>query len=81
MINIDSLGLDREKSEALKRALKKDSIFRRTLFKVGVLPSVLEAIAAGTDTSRYDETRPELLEEQLRQEFKEFIPGKDGNLL
>jgi hypothetical protein len=48
---IDSLGIEKEKADALKTALKKDSFYRNILYKVGIMPGVIENIMRMTDTS------------------------------
>ena len=49
---IDSLGIDKDKVDALKDALRKDSFYRNILCKVGIMPGVIENIMRITDTSR-----------------------------
>lgn len=72
---IDSLGIDKDKAEALKTALKKDSFYRGILYKVGVFPGAIEPIMKMTDTTNLDEDQAELLTEKARVEWADFIPA------
>ena len=72
---IDSLGIDKDKADALKDALKKDSFYRKVLYKAGVFPSVIEDILRVTDTSKIDTSEAELLTEKARVEWAGFIPA------
>lgn len=72
---IDSLGIDPDKAETLKTALKKDSFYRNILYKVGVFPGAIETILKATDTSKIDETQADILTEKARVEWADFIPA------
>ena len=72
---IDSLGIDQDKADALKTALKKDSFYRNILYKVGVMPGVIENIMRMTDTSTFEEDQAEILTEKARCEWRDFIPA------
>lgn len=72
---IDSLGIDKDKADALKDALRKDSFYRGILYKVGVMPSVVESIMKMTDTTNLDETQEDILTEKARVEWADFIPA------
>ena len=72
---IDSLGIDKDKADALKDALRKDSFYRNILYKVGVFPSAIEAIMKMTDTADIDETQADILTEKARVEWADFIPA------
>lgn len=72
---IDSLGIEKEKADALKDALRKDSFYRNILYKVGVFPSVIEFIMETIDPADIDETQEEILTEKARVEWAEFIPA------
>jgi len=72
---IDSLGIEKEKADALKTALKKDSFYRNILYKVGVMPCVIENIMRMTDTSTFEEDQAEILTEKVRCEWRDFIPA------
>lgn len=74
---IDSLELDREKAEIIKIALKKDSFYRKILYKVGVAPGAIEPILNMTDTSVLDESQADILEEKARIEWADFITTKN----
>lgn len=71
---IDSLGIDKDKADALKDALRKDSFYRGILYKIGVLPGAIEAIMRTVDPADIDETQAELLTEKARIEWADFIP-------
>ena len=72
---IDSLGIEKEKADALKDALRKDSFYRNILYKVGVFPGAIETILKATDTSKIDETQADILTEKARVEWADFIPA------
>lgn len=72
---IDSLGIEKEKAEALKDALRKDSFYRNILYKIGVFPGAIETIMKTTDTTAIDTTEVDLLTEKARIEWAEFIPA------
>lgn len=71
---IDSLGIDEDKAEALKTALRKDSFYRKCLHKAGIYPTLVEKILQLTDTSKLDESQPEITIEKARVEWAEYIP-------
>lgn len=73
---IDSLGIDKEKADALKAALRKDSFYRNLLYKAGVFPGTIEEIMRVTDTSNVDEAQGKMLEEKIKIEWACFIPEK-----
>lgn len=73
---IDSLGIDKDKADALKDALRKDSFYRNILYKVGVFPSVIESIMKTIDPADIDETQEEILTEKARVEWADFIQNK-----
>jgi len=73
---IDSLGIEKDKAEAIKTAIKKDSFYRNILYKVGVSPVVIERIIQATDTAEIDETQEEILTEKARVEWAAFIQNK-----
>lgn len=75
---IDSLGIDEDKAEALKTALRKDSFYRDCLGKAGVYPGLIEKIMKITDTSNIDETQAAILIEKARIEWADCIPKKKG---
>lgn len=77
---IDSLGIEKEKADALKDALRKDSFYRNILYKVGVFPSVIEFIMKTIDPADIDETQEEILTEKVRVEWAEFIPANKRTL-
>ena len=70
---IDSLGIDKEKADALKDALRKDSFYRNILYKVGIMPGVIEDIMRITDTSTFEEDQAEILAEKAKIEWADFI--------
>lgn len=72
---IDSLGIDKDKADALKTALKKDSFYRNILYKVGVFPSVIESIMRTVDPADIDEAQEDILTEKARVEWADFIPA------
>jgi hypothetical protein len=72
---IDSLGIEKEKADALKTALKKDSFYRNILYKVGIMPGVIENIMRMTDTSTLEEDQADILAEKARVEWADFIPA------
>jgi len=72
---IDSLRIEKEKADALKDALRKDSFYRNILYKVGVFPSVIESIMKTVDPADIDETQEDILTEKARVEWAEFIPA------
>ncbi len=72
---IDSLGIDKDKADALKDALRKDSFYRNILYKVGVMPGVIESIMKTVDPADIDETQADILTEKARVEWADFIPA------
>lgn len=72
---IDSLGIEKDKADALKTALKKDSFYRNILYKVGIMPGVIENIMRMTDTSTLEEDQEDILAEKARVEWADFIPA------
>ena len=70
---IDSLGIDKDKADALKTALKKMLFYRNILYKVGVRPGVIEKIMRTVDVEGIDETQEELFTEKARIEWADFI--------
>ena len=72
---IDSLGIDKDKADALKDALRKDSFYRNILYKVGVMPGVIESIMKTVNPADIDETQEEILTEKARVEWADFIPA------
>ena len=72
---IDSLGIEKEKADALKDALRKDSFYRNILYKVGVMPGVIESIMKTVDPADIDETQADILTEKARVEWADFIPA------
>lgn len=72
---IDSLGIDTEKADILKDALKKDSFYRNILYKVGVMPGAIESIMKCTDTAEIDPAEVEIMTEKARTEWADFIPA------
>ena len=72
---IDSLGIDQDKADALKTALKKDSFYRNILYKIGVFPGAIEAIMRTVDPADIDETQADILTEKARCEWADFIPA------
>lgn len=72
---IDSLGMEKDKAEALKTALKKDSFYRNILYKVGVMPGVIESIMKTVNPADIDETQADILTEKARVEWADFIPA------
>ncbi len=73
---IDSLGMEKDKADALKTALKKDSFYRGILYKVGVMPGAIEAIMRTVDPADIDETQEAILTEKARVEWADFIQNK-----
>ena len=73
---IDSLGIDKDKADALKDALRKDSFYRNILCKVGIMPGVIEDIMRITDTSTFEEDQAEILAEKAKIEWADFIIRK-----
>ena len=73
---IDSLGIDKEKADALKDALWKDSFYRNILYKAGIMPGVIEDIMRITDTSTFEEDQAEILAEKAKIEWADFIIRK-----
>lgn len=72
---IDSLGMEKDKADALKTALKKDSFYRGILYKVGVMPGVIESIMKTVNPADIDETQADILTEKARVEWADFIPA------
>ena len=72
---IDSLGIEKDKADALKTALKKDSFYRNILYKVGVFPGAIEAIMRTVDPADIDEAQADILTEKARVEWADFIPA------
>ena len=72
---IDSLGIEKEKADALKDALRKDSFYRNILYKVGVMPGVIESIMKTVNPADIDETQADILTEKARVEWADFIPA------
>lgn len=72
---IDSLGIDKDKADALKDALRKDSFYRNILYKVGVMPGAIEAIMRTVDPADIDEAQADILTEKARVEWADFIPA------
>ena len=72
---IDSLGIEKDKADALKEALRKDHFYRNILHKIGVFPGAIEAIMRMTDTTTIDTTEEALLTEKARCEWADFIPA------
>ena len=72
---IDSLGIEKDKADALKTALKKDSFYRNILYKVGVMPGVIESIMKTVNPADIDETQADILAEKARVEWADFIPA------
>ena len=72
---IDSLGIDKEKADALKDALRKDSFYRNILYKIGVFPGAIEAIMRTVDPADIDETQADILTEKARGEWADCIPA------
>lgn len=72
---IDSLGIDKDKADALKDALRKDSFYRNILYKVGVMPGVIESIMRTVDPADIDEAQADILTEKARVEWADFIPA------
>ena len=75
---IDSLGIDKDKADALKDALRKDSFYRNILYKIGVFPGAIEAIMRTVDPADIDETQADILTEKARVEWADFIPANKG---
>lgn len=72
-IFIDSLGIDKDKADALKDALRKDSFYRNILYKVGVMPGAIDRILYITDTSTFEEDQADILTEKARIEWAGLI--------
>lgn len=72
---IDSLGIEKDKADALKDALKKDSFYRDILYKVGVSPGVIECIMRTVDPAEIDTTQADIMTEKARVEWADFIPA------
>lgn len=72
---IDSLGIDTDKAETLKTAIRKDSFYRNILYKAGIAPGAIDPIMRMTDTISLDETQENILIEKARVEWADFIPA------
>ena len=69
----ESIGLTERQQTALKKALAKDQQYKDVLRRAGVADSVIDKIAAQTDTSGIDEISEAALIEEIKEEWKEFI--------
>lgn len=72
---IDSLGIEKEKADALKDALKRDSFYRNILYKVGIMPGAIEGIMRTVDANEIDLSQEAILTEKARIEWADFIPA------
>lgn len=74
---IDSLGIEKEKAEAIKDNLRREAFYRNILFRAGVLPDVIELIMRTIDPAEIDISNEELLAEKARVEWADFIPKRN----
>ena len=71
---IDSLGIEKEKADELKTALRKEAFYRGILYKIGVVPAAIEGIMQTVNPADIDETQEAILTEKARVEWADFIP-------
>lgn len=72
---VASLDLEKGKADALRDALKRDSFYRKILYRIGVIPGAIEGIMQTVDTSDIDTAQEDILTEKARVEWVDFIPA------
>lgn len=72
-----SIGLTDEQTRAIKKALKQEQQYKDILRRAGVMPAVIDKVAAQSDTSSIDEIGEAALIEMIKDEWAAFIPSKD----
>ena len=72
---IDSLGIEADKAQTLKDAIKKDSFYRNILYKLGIMPGAIEAIMRTVDLAEIDLSQEDVLTEKARVEWADLIPS------